>query len=461
MTRCLAWLPVVLSVLVPTVARAGCPVFVLERDSAGVHVERMELQDGEVQVLARDVRHGTIDVVLPTGPGRSAALLRSGDTDRIVVRFTGGRLTAQVRRADGGTVELPARTLEDLRKQDIRVSVTLGEDQHAFVIAGYERASADDIGPAENMFAGQLPAALTRDAAIVQTDTWVSAPASPACGRAVLERDRWLFVRGALADGTSGWFVVDLAASESIVARSFMPAGQKLEELSMIEHSAGGTRRLPYAPAGATGAVAGVLGHTVFAKLSFGSIAFASADVTVLDRLPDVFGRPVVGILGMDLLRGCAHLGLEFAADGKAATLTLANAAPAGTPAATTPFSLVASHVLVAGSVEGARARWILDSGSPGMVIDSLGAPMFAGRTGAAALKGLDGGGRASAAAMAQRVAVGTLEHRAVPVRVASLLVFAPFRSVTHALGVLGVSELARTRALDIDWAAREVRWYR
>ena len=461
MSRCPLWLMLALSWFAPVAAHAGCPLFVLERDSAGVHVERLELGEGEVQVLQRDVLHGTIDVVLPTGPGRSAALLRASDADRIVARFAGGRLTAQVRRADGSTVDLPARTLAELRQQDIRVSVTLGDVQRAFVIAGYERASADDICPAENMFAGRLPAALTRDAAIVQTDTWVSAPASPACGRAPFERERWLFVRGARADGTSGWFVLDLAASESIVAKSFVPAGQKLEELSMIEHSVGGTRQLPYAPAGATGAVAGVLGHTMFAKLTFGSLAFANADVTVLDRLPDVFGRPVVGILGMDLLRGCAHLQLEFAPGGKAGTLALASAAPAGTPVARTPFSLVASHVLVAGSVDGARARWILDSGSPGMVIDSLGAPAFTHRAATAALQGLDGGGTAAAAAVAQRVAVGSLEHAAVPVRVASLPVFAPFRSRTHALGVLGVSELARVRALDIDWAAREVRWYR
>ncbi|MEQ1834285.1 MAG: hypothetical protein ABL977_14650 [Candidatus Eisenbacteria bacterium] len=461
MLRCPVWLPLALLCFAPVAARAGCPVFVLERDSAGVRVERLELADGEVQVLQRDVAHGTLDLVLPTGPGRSAALLRASDADRIVVRFAAGRLSAQVRRADGSSVELPTRTLAELRAQDIRASVTLGEAQYAFVIAGYERASADDIGPAENMFAGRLPAALTRDAAIVQTDTWVSAPASPACGRAPLERERWLFVRGARADGVAGWFVLDLAASESIVARSFVPSGQKLEELSMVEHSAGGTRQLPYAPAGATGAVAGVLGHSSFAKLTFGSLAFANADVTVLDRLPDVFGRPVVGILGMDLLRGCAHLQLEFAPGGKAGTLALASAAPAGTPTARTPFSLVSSHVLVAGSVDGAKARWILDSGSPGMVIDSLGAPAFTSRATTGALRGLDGAGTAATTAVAQRVAVGALEHAAVPVRVASLPVFAPFRARTHALGVLGVSELARVRALDIDWAAREVRWYR
>lgn len=452
----------VLLLLVPTTARAGCPVFTLERDSAGVHIAREDLDDGGVLVFTRDLGAGTIDVVLPTGPGRSAALLRTTDADRIVVRFVGGKLSAQVRRADGSTVDMPARPLAELRQQDIRVSVTLGDTlRRAFVIAGYSQASADDIGPAENMFAGQLPAALTRDAAIVQTDTWASAPASPACGRAPLERERWLFVRGTRVDGTTGWFVVDLAASESVVAKAFVPAGQALVELSMLEHSAGGTRRLPYAPAGATGAMQGVLGHTTFAKLAFGDIAFADADVTVLDALPDVFGRPVLGILGMDLLRGCAHLALEFSPGGKSGTLTLARAVPAGAPIATTPFSLVASHVLVAGRIDGVEACWILDSGSPGMVLDSLAAPALAGRKAAAALKGLDEGGTAASTAVAQRVSAGTLEHRDVPVRVAALPVFAPFRTRTRALGVLGVSELARTHTVDIDWSARVARWYR
>ena len=442
-------------------ARASCPVFTLEHDSLGVHVARADLDEGGVLVFTRGVGSGTVDVVLPPGPGRSAALVRAADADKIVVRFEGGRLSAQVRRADGSTVDMPARLLSELRQQDIRVSVTLGDVRRAFVITGYERASADDIGPAENMFAGQLPAALLRDAAVVQTDTWVSAAASPARGTAPLERDRWLFVRGARADGTSGWFVVDLAASESIVAKSFVPPGQPLEELSMIEHSGGGTRRLPYAPAGATGAVQGVLGRTAYAKLTFGDIAFAHADVTVLDRLPDVFGRPVVGILGMDLLRGCAHLGLEFAADGRFATLTLAPEAPAGTPAAVTPFSLVASHVLVAGTVNGAPARWILDSGSPGMVMDSLGAPALAQRPGASRVQGLDRHDIASVDAVAARVRVGSLEYHDIPVRVSALPVFASFRSREHALAVLGVAELARTARLDIDFAQRVVRCYR
>lgn len=446
-----------------TAAHAACPVFVLERQGADVVLRRELLEEGEVAVYTRDVRSGVVALVLPVGPGRSADLVRMADADRIVVRFAGGRLSAQVRRAEGDPVLLPTRALADLRREHVRISVTIADSlRRAFHLWGYDSVTADPIGPAENLFAGRLPPEMARTGAVVQTETWSSAPAAAACGIAPLERDRWLFVRGRRADGAEAWFVLDLGAAESIVSRAFVADGQPIEPLSVAEHSAAGTRRLPYAPAGATGSVQSVLGATTFASLAFGSARFDSAAFTVLAELPQVFGRPVAGILGLDLLRGCRHLRIEADRGRRTASLVLERAPSALAPIAQVPFSWVGSHLMVRGTLSGRDTRWILDSGSPGMVLDSLGAPPLAPATAqapAASLGGLDGARIAARVGRVRDLALGALTASALEARVAPLPVFAPLREPGVALGVLGVDALLQAQTLEIDFERRVVRW--
>jgi hypothetical protein len=448
--------------LAPIAAHADGPVFVIQRGPGGIEIVRETLAEGEVRVFGRDVRAGTIDVVLPVGPGESANFVQASDADQIIVRFAGGRITAQVRRANGRTVDLPARDLEDLRRQDIRVSVTVGGGpRKAFVISGYDTVMPDTIGPALNLFAGQLPEAMMRAGAVIQTDTYPHDPAVRACGRAPLERSGYLFARGRRPDGAEAWFIVDLAASESMVARSFVPAGQAIEARSAVEHSASGTRRLPYSPGGATGTIATVAGGTVFPSLAFGELRLSNVDMTVLERMPEGFGRPVAGILGMDVLRGCGQLALDLPADTTRATLELSSAPAPGTPTAETRFSWVASHVVVLGTLDGARVRWILDSGAPRTVVDSVGAPPLRSAGGSRALRGLEGPGVHAARARATSLTLGADEHRDVACDVSPLPVFAAFREPGCALGVLGLSELARYRRLEVDFERRVVRWFR
>src|SRR5262245_1754135 len=371
--------------LLGTTAAAAdvCPLFVIERQGARVAIVRDSLAEGEVRVFQRDLAAGTIDVVLPVGPGQSAGFLQPSDADRIVMRYAGGKLSGRAQRAGGSSVDLATRALDELRRQDIRVSVSAGDGARAaFLISGYRTVAADTAGPTQNLFAGRLPEAMLKAGVVVLTDTYARDPALQACGRVALERQRWLFARARRADGaqgSEGWFIVDLAASVSLVARSFLPSGAQIHTLSMSEHSAAGTRRLPYSPSGATGPIASVAGSTVLPSLTFGDLALKNVEMTVLEKIPDNFGRPVAGILGMDVLRGCGVLRLDLPADGASATLTLApapaGAGAAGAAAAETPFSWIASHVVVRGTLDGRPVHWILDSGSPRTVVDSVGAP--------------------------------------------------------------------------------------
>jgi len=463
--RCLLLVAALGAGLAPVATRADCPVFVIQRGPDAIRIVRESLDEGGVKVFQRDLRGGTIDVVLPFGPGESGNFVETSDAARIIVRCAGERVSGQVQRGDGRTVDLPARDLGDLRRQDIRVSVTVGGGpRQAFLISGYETVTPDTVGPAQNLFAGRLPEALLRGGVVIQTDTYPRDPEVRACGRVPLERAGYLFALGRRADGTEAWFIVDLAASESMVARSLVPAGQEVSPRSMVEHSASGTRRLPYSPSGATGTIATVAGTTVFPSLTFGDLRLSNVDMTVLEAMPDGFGRPIAGILGMDVLRGCERLRLDLPSDGAHATLELSSSPAPGTPAAETPFSWIASHLVVRGTLDGAPVHWVLDSGSPRTVVDSIGAPPLkaaAAPAGSGTLHGLGGAAVHTTRARADRLTVGALEHRDVDCDVSPLPVFATFREPGYALGILGLSELARCRRLEVDFGRRVVRWFR
>jgi hypothetical protein len=379
------------------------------------------------------------------------------------VRFADGRLTAQSRRADGTKTEIANRALDELRTQDIRVSVTTGDGiRRAFLISGYETVTADTIGPAQNMFAAQLPAQIARNGVVVQTDTYTRTTGARVSGRAPLERTSCLFVRGRRADGTEGWFIVDWAASGSVVARSFVPAGQEIREQSMTEHSAGGTRKLPDSPGGATGTIPGVAGGTIFPSLDFGDIRFTGAEVTVLEQMPEGFGRPIVGIIGLDLLRRCDRMSLDLPQDSATGTLELASGPGAGAPAAETPFSIVSGHLLVRGALDGTPAHWILDTGSARTVVDTAGVPALAvASAGVGTLRGLGGPAMATEARHAGSLSVGALAHRDVDCQVAPLAVFPELREPGYALGVLGLADIARCRRVEVDFTRGVVRWFR
>jgi len=293
------------------------------------------------------------------------------------------------------------------------------------------------------------------------TDPHAGTPETRACGRVPLERGSYLFARGQRGDGVEGWFIVDLAASETIVERSFVPERQAIEPLGGTEYSSAGVRRLRYGPAGATDSIETVVGRTVFPSLAFGTLNVARARVTVLERMPDVFGRPVAGILGIDVLRGCGRLVLDLAPAGPP-VLTLAAAAFRGRADAVTPFRSVGAHVMVSGSLERTPALWILDTGSPGTVVDSSGAPPLAAAEGGPESRpGLAGPGIAPRHARAAALRVGALEHRDVPCEVTPLGAFASLREPGHALGVLGLAEIARASRIEVDFRDRVVRWFR
>jgi len=429
---------------------ADCPAFLLKRGPEALTVERVIVPDGETRVWEAGPESGLIDVILPVGPGGSGSDARAGSVH--IVRCADGAIERRVRHAKGETA-FPSRSLDELRRYDIRVSAT-GPDGTgaAFRIAGYETAERDR-GPVQNPFAG-VPLPLGDHDYIVFTDTQAREVGQPASGWTPVELAGHPFALGRGPDGKEGWFLVDIGAAQT-----------PIEESGMIQYSSAGRRVLDYAPGGATGTVKGVLGHAPLPSLQFGEIRFTDVNAAVMEEIPDLFDRPVVGILGMDLMRRAARLTLEFPDGGKGAG-RLGLEAESETPgkASELPFSIVRSHLVVTARVNGTPVHFILDSGAPAPFLDpeaarQAGVEVSSSESGKAG--GLDGGKVDLGEGTIRRLELGDEVITDLVAKVAPLSVFNSLQSDGQGIGLLGNSFFGRFERVEIDFRRSRVRFVR
>jgi predicted aspartyl protease len=437
-------------------AEGAARLFILRSTEGILAVEAIDVGVNETEVLLAS--EDLVDVVFPAGPGQSAGLVTPGDGRTFVVQNTGQELRVEVRSSDGSSRELPARPLDELVQHDVRLSVTGGGQRAAFLIIMNERVTAD-VGPVANMFAGRLPAAMLQDAYVVQTETYRHEAGPAISGTATLEIDRWPFVQITLSDGTASDFIVDIGAGGTVVDRSILPEGTEIIEASMVEYSAAGKRTLKYAPGGAAGEVQTIVGHATLEQVVLGDLVVPDVTVDVMESLPDIFGRRVSGILGMDVLRRCELLSLTLATEAPELAF---GADPLGAEdAIELPFAFVSTHLVVGGEVNGTPVFFILDTGAPSVFLDETAAETSDVELEAAETDSARGLGEGHVRLHQSTIGTLTLGDRsfdAVPCMVSALAPFDMIRAEGQHAGLLGNDFLGRFDRIEIDFEHRVVR---
>jgi len=432
-------------------------VFVLEKKDGAIALEKVPVPAGETVVLPAGPGAGVIGLVFPPGPGVSGSIEQVREGRAIVLRNLGDRLRCEVRSDGRAASGFPDRPIEDLARYDTRVSATGGDGARAvFLVRGYATATPEP-GPVQNLFAG-MPVPLGPQDFVVTTDTSARPSGPRITGEAALDLHGHPFVRVRGPAGREGWFILDTGAAETLVARSFLPDSARITETAMVEYSAAGKRLLDYAPSGATGPVTGVLGHVTLDRLQAGTLGFEGVEAAVVDAIPDLFDRPVSGVLGIDLLRRAASVTLEYPPGAAGAGRLRLGPPPGEAPGdVRAPFSLVSTHPVVPARFNGVEAFMILDTGAPGAVLDSA-AAAAAGLAAvpAKAMRGLDGGGVESAQGTLDSLAVGAAAWSDVPCRIGPLHAFRTLRD-DRPLGLLGNEVIARAGRLVIDFDRRVV----
>lgn len=260
------------------------------------------------------------------------------------------------------------------------------------------------------------------------------------------------------APAAGGWMVVDLAAGNSVVARSIVPANVKVTPgQSDLQ---GAARSWHYALGGLGVTLDAALGQVTMPELVVGGLTFPSANVRVSEALPKVADRAVVGILGADLLRRADVVVLQFkGASGKPRLMLKSK----GTPMKGTielPIVVKNNVPFVRGTLNGRELHFLLDTGSPEsfLSLEALRASALSARPGSMrTVTALDGASRKVSATMPATLALGSREFSSVSFNIGTLPVFGQFTENQNP-ALLGNDILEQLGAFEIDFEAGVIR---
>jgi len=439
------------AVCLMTAAAQADHVFVIKKSGSDVSIEKVPIKSGEPTTFRCNPQTGIVDVVFPVGRGGSGNLSRLPDDREIILSREADGISVLERGRNGKEWQRPIRRLDDLHDDDIRVSVISHEGmRRAFLIRSYEEAAADPIDLVVDLFAGRIPT--QPGDYIIHTETYRSKIRRTVSGTTPMEYDRYLYVRARVQGGKEGVFVVDLGAGQTVVVRSFLPAGANIEKPGVSQYSSAGKEILKYAPDGATGAT-DVLGGATLADLTIGDLRFKNAVVAVMASLPELGGRHVDGILGLDLLRQAHFLTLEFGEHPSIRMAQELESVSAETQAV--PFAMINSHIVVTTRFNNVLVATILDTGAPTCFLDEQAAKaanVKPDATGEKDARGLGGQSIKVHPAEAKEVRIGGQSFADVDLMVSPLPVFASTRVHNQSVGLLGNSTISRFARLEIDF---------
>ncbi len=263
-----------------------------------------------------------------------------------------------------------------------------------------------------------------------------TAVAQSVYGEMTLSReDGYLLAETVMPDGNTAWFAVDLAVATTAVSKAY--AGTT--EIKKLQSNADPLARPRFHTAlGGFGLSAEIVGKAKLGSMKVGGLEFTDASVVVLDDMPAIAGKPIAGVFGTDMLRRAEIALFTF---GDSPRLMLKSRARKNvTGAVDCPMNLVKGYVMAAGTMNGQKADFLFDTGSPASYI-----PVKTVRaTGAAAVPGstqnittLDGKSVTVRQAENAAVTIGEAEFEDVPLHIGELPVFStlPDSSVPVLLG--------------------------
>lgn len=463
-------LSIVLSVILVVVAVAisvesvdsadAADIFVLKHTESGYRIDRVQLQAGESKTFDKNESPEIIDVIFPAGPGGSGNLSQRGLVRSMTVRFDGESIELEAELADGKLQKMPSQSLSDLHNYDTHVSVTGADGSSAsFVVLGYSRVEEDRIGLVMDMFGGEIPMQVGDYSIFLNTE--VNTRRHKLTGEAVLEYSgKYLFAEVEYPDGRTGTHAVDIGASTSIITKKALPENVETSEVFAMEYSSGGVKKLKYSPGGGTGPVESILGVATLDSLTVGKLAFGQVKMDVIESLPELHGRDVDGIIGLDIMKTARYLTLDYGRDtGENARLILSDEPPAMTDVIEMPFTSIRKLMYVKGTIDSQPVFFIVDSGSP----DCLLQPRILSAVESVTLSDSGytyqgGGGQKEEGkfALIETLSLGGVEMSDIPCTVGKLSVLSGLGKGQFG-GLIGNSLLSRYASITVDFHERTI----
>ena len=351
--------------LIPSAAAWGqdCSVPVLRRGPDGFSLRMEAVPAGQSGVLIRGAEERVITVIVPVSAGVSGDVVRGTEDEVLVIRCDEDQIRVLSGPAGGGSVEeVMAAPKDAFHRYALRVNA-LGEDGERAAFWVRDGSTGPDNGPVIDMFRGMVPL----EEGDVSVTTEVAEPASSApSGIAGVVSLRALGPYTGVAvtfpDGRTGHFILDLGASRSVVYRHLLPEGTPVNRMVAVEHTAEGTREVGAHAQGAGGTASAISSVAQLEWVMVGDVRVEGFEPLVLDEPFLVEGRPIDGVLGLDVLRRAGRIAADFGRPGGPSVLELGGDPVSG--AVEIPLQEVRGLLFADGTLGEVSALLLLDSGA-------------------------------------------------------------------------------------------------
>ncbi|MBN2226208.1 MAG: retropepsin-like domain-containing protein [candidate division Zixibacteria bacterium] len=283
--------------------------------------------------------------------------------------------------------------------------------------------------------------------------------ADPILGKTSLEYyNGYLFATGRVDGSRRGSFIIDFGAGSTLIDGTLLDDSVRLSPVS----AAGDRNITGNVIDGFGGSIAGFAGYTNLRWIRIGNYRWENATVRVVDSLPEIGGKEILGILGMDLLAQIPVILFSYGINEETAVMYFMadDNADRTRDIAEIPFGIVGSHMFITGRVNDKPVYFILDTGSANNILMTevaRTANIGIDTTVAAQFSGLDGMTITAQIGLADSIALESFIVHGVPFYVAELPSLSP-PGAKRNIGVLGNSLLERYDRITIDFTRGVIR---
>lgn len=361
-------------------------IYLLKENNGVINLEALFIGEGETKSIKQSE---FITFVLPVSPGKSGDIIQSiHKQNTIKISAAKGKLFVSVIKPDGSERTLPEINFNDLKNYLIRVNVISGSGtKKAFFIKNYNEYGEAD-GPVFDLFGGKIPLA-SGDYAVT-TEVTESKHLNYVTGNAPLEiYDNLLFVKGKIEKGNEGYFIIDFGAGRTVFSKDAIPQDNTISKVQSIEYSSDGIKTTGGEIGAAGGNVSDFLGTTDIKIFKLGGLVFNDLSVSVLNSLPVIAGKKILGIIGIDLLQSAPFISIEYK-NGKPGKIFFETDFNESGNCIKVPFSLTGKQIFVNGKINSKQVSFLFDTGARfSFVSEGLGLPTNGNK--APDVRGLDG----------------------------------------------------------------------
>lgn len=337
-----------------------CSCFLVKETKGVIRIEKEVIENNNVQVF------NDPDILTPVfslGQGMNGDMVQKERRGgMIIAQCKDNLLKLKVRSPDGTEKPLPDMNVAELKGLNIRMNIVGGDGtKKAFLIEHYETIQ-EDKGPVIDMFGGKVP--VRPGDYIITTETKKPASTSSVTGKvAFKDTNGWMVAPLSINGGPKMNFIIDMAATSSIIDKKFLAPNTTIHKMEMVEYSAGGSQQKEASTQGATGSTAKdvLAGKAEVQDLLLGNIALKDISFTVLNKFPAKLGDlGIAGIIGSDLLMKPGLLTIRREKNG--GWLEFGPAVPAR--GSKIPFSMAGGLLFGEGTLSNKPVLFLFDTGA-------------------------------------------------------------------------------------------------